>query len=339
MLDRADVVAINKFERRGAEDALRDVGRQMVRNREAFGKSPDDMPVFGTSAATFNDDGVTALYQDLRDLLADKGLPVAEGVLAASRHQAVDAHRHDRARRRGCATSPRSARPSAATTTHDRAVCRSGPPRAAARVRARRARVAGRRPSGAGGGRRRRPPRRGPHRPARTTSPKQLAAWPVGRRVLLRRRAGRHDPRQGDPQRPDPGVAVRQQDPSGLAAPLPRPRRARRVPAPREPARLLPLHRRRLPVQARGRGPGPDVRRRGRPVPHQPPVQAALRGPARHPPVDGLRLGDALRPRPRPAPRRLRQGRHVRRLGRDARRHEGALRRLRPRLARRRRCP
>ncbi len=81
MLDRADVVAINKFERRGAEDALRDVGRQMVRNREAFGKSPADMPVFGTSAATFNDDGVTALYQQLRDLLGDKGMPVEEGVL------------------------------------------------------------------------------------------------------------------------------------------------------------------------------------------------------------------------------------------------------------------
>ncbi|MGN6751522.1 MAG: fused isobutyryl-CoA mutase/GTPase IcmF [Intrasporangium sp.] len=81
MLDQADVVAINKFERRGAEDALRDVGRQMVRNREAFGKGPDDMPVYGTSAATFHDDGVTALYQHVRDLLADAGLPVEEGVL------------------------------------------------------------------------------------------------------------------------------------------------------------------------------------------------------------------------------------------------------------------
>ncbi len=81
MLDRADVVAINKFERRGAEDALRDVGRQMVRNREAFGKGPADMPVYGTSAATFNDDGVTALYQELRGLLSDKGMPLEEGVL------------------------------------------------------------------------------------------------------------------------------------------------------------------------------------------------------------------------------------------------------------------
>ena len=81
MLDFADVVAINKFERRGAKDALRDVGRQLVRNREAFGKQPEDMPVFGTSAATFNDDGVTALYQHLRGLLAGTGCRVAEGTL------------------------------------------------------------------------------------------------------------------------------------------------------------------------------------------------------------------------------------------------------------------
>ncbi len=81
MLDFADTVAINKFERRGAKDALRDVGRQMVRNREAFGKKPEDMPIFGTSAATFNDDGVTALYQHLRDSLAEQGLPIEDGVL------------------------------------------------------------------------------------------------------------------------------------------------------------------------------------------------------------------------------------------------------------------
>src|SRR3954447_21858080 len=91
MLDFADVVAINKFERRGAMDALRDVGRQMVRNRGAFGKGPDDMPVFGTSAATFNDDGVTALYQELRGLLAGTGLEVGEGALTpvSVRHSSV----------------------------------------------------------------------------------------------------------------------------------------------------------------------------------------------------------------------------------------------------------
>ncbi|HUR51386.1 MAG TPA: fused isobutyryl-CoA mutase/GTPase IcmF [Mycobacteriales bacterium] len=81
MLDQADVVAVNKFERRGAEDARRDVARQLVRNREAFGQSWEDMPVFGTSAARFNDDGVTALYLHLRDLLVDKGLQVGPGLL------------------------------------------------------------------------------------------------------------------------------------------------------------------------------------------------------------------------------------------------------------------
>ena len=81
MLDHADVVAINKFERRGAEDARRDVARQLVRNREAFGQSWEQMPVFGTSAARFHDDGVTALYQHLRGLLVDKGLKAGAGVL------------------------------------------------------------------------------------------------------------------------------------------------------------------------------------------------------------------------------------------------------------------
>ncbi len=82
MLDRADVVAINKFDRRGAADALRDVGRQLVRSREAFGSTPADMPVFGTSASTFNDDGVTALYQALLPLLAEQGLAIGDGTLA-----------------------------------------------------------------------------------------------------------------------------------------------------------------------------------------------------------------------------------------------------------------
>jgi isobutyryl-CoA mutase len=81
MLDFADVVAVNKFERRGAEDARRDVSRQLVRNREAFGARWEDMPVFGTSAARFNDDGVSALYQYIKGLLADKGLPAVEGIL------------------------------------------------------------------------------------------------------------------------------------------------------------------------------------------------------------------------------------------------------------------
>src|SRR5687768_6668193 len=69
MLDFADFVAINKFDRRGAEDALRDVRKQVQRNRELFARPPEEMPVFGTIAARFNDDGVTALYHAVADKL------------------------------------------------------------------------------------------------------------------------------------------------------------------------------------------------------------------------------------------------------------------------------
>jgi methylmalonyl-CoA mutase len=83
MLDFAEFVAINKFDRKGAADALRDVSKQVQRNREAFGKRPDEMPVFGTMAARFNDDGVTALFQALKPRLAALGLPLQEGRLPA----------------------------------------------------------------------------------------------------------------------------------------------------------------------------------------------------------------------------------------------------------------
>ncbi len=88
MLDFADFVAINKFDRKGAQDALRDVSKQVQRNRELFKVAPDEMPVFGTMAARFNDDGVTALYQALAEKLAAKGLRLAPGTLprTATRH-------------------------------------------------------------------------------------------------------------------------------------------------------------------------------------------------------------------------------------------------------------
>lgn len=81
MLDFAEFVAINKFDRKGAADALRDVAKQVQRNKEAWGKKPDEMPVFGTMAARFNDDGVTALYQALKPRLASLGLKLKDGRL------------------------------------------------------------------------------------------------------------------------------------------------------------------------------------------------------------------------------------------------------------------
>ena len=74
MLDFAALVAINKFDRRGAEDALRDVSKQVQRNREAFATPVEDMPVYGTIASRFNDDGVTALYHGLVTILNERGL-------------------------------------------------------------------------------------------------------------------------------------------------------------------------------------------------------------------------------------------------------------------------
>jgi len=81
MLDFADFVAINKFDRKGAEDALRDVRKQVQRNRQAFTRAAEEMPVYGTIASRFNDDGVTALYHALAAKLAEHGLKLAPGKL------------------------------------------------------------------------------------------------------------------------------------------------------------------------------------------------------------------------------------------------------------------
>jgi methylmalonyl-CoA mutase len=88
MLDFAEFVAINKFDRKGAADALRDVAKQMQRNRGAWDRRPEELPVFGTMASRFNDDGVTALAQALMARLGELGLPLAPGRLprVATRH-------------------------------------------------------------------------------------------------------------------------------------------------------------------------------------------------------------------------------------------------------------
>lgn len=83
MLDFAEFVAINKFDRKGAADALRDVAKQVQRNKEAWKTRPEEMPVFGTMASRFNDDGVTALYQAMLPRLKALGLKAGDGRLPA----------------------------------------------------------------------------------------------------------------------------------------------------------------------------------------------------------------------------------------------------------------
>jgi isobutyryl-CoA mutase len=72
MLDAADLVALNKFEKRGSADALRDIRKQVQRNRAAFDKRPDAMPVFPTMASHFGDPGVSRLYLGLLETLREK---------------------------------------------------------------------------------------------------------------------------------------------------------------------------------------------------------------------------------------------------------------------------
>jgi isobutyryl-CoA mutase len=95
MLDFANFVAINKFDRKGAQDALRDVRKQVQRNKEAWNAPTDEMPVFGTMASRFADDGVTALYQAMLPALVAKGLKIKASALpkvetkASSQTQAI----------------------------------------------------------------------------------------------------------------------------------------------------------------------------------------------------------------------------------------------------------
>ena len=72
MLDFADIIAINKFDKKGALDALRDVKKQYQRNHQLFDKNPDEMPVFGTIASQFNDPGMNRLYKAVMDKIVER---------------------------------------------------------------------------------------------------------------------------------------------------------------------------------------------------------------------------------------------------------------------------
>lgn len=72
MLDFADLVAINKFDKRGALDALRDVKKQYQRNHNLWDSNPDDMPVIGTIASQFNDPGMNTLYKKLMEKVVER---------------------------------------------------------------------------------------------------------------------------------------------------------------------------------------------------------------------------------------------------------------------------
>src|SRR5690606_6485811 len=72
MLDFADIVVVNKFDKRGAADALRDVKKQYQRNHKLFENDVQTMPVYGTIASQFNDPGTNTMYRALMDMIAAK---------------------------------------------------------------------------------------------------------------------------------------------------------------------------------------------------------------------------------------------------------------------------
>lgn len=77
MLDFADIIALNKFDKRGAPDALRDVKKQYQRNHMRFDENPAAMPVYGSIASQFNDPGTNELYRALIHLIVEKtGAPL-----------------------------------------------------------------------------------------------------------------------------------------------------------------------------------------------------------------------------------------------------------------------
>ena len=82
MIDFADVIAINKFDKRGSLDALRDVRKQLRRNRNAWDATDESLPVFGTMASQFNDPGTNALYRNVIDVVVDRTGAPLQGTLA-----------------------------------------------------------------------------------------------------------------------------------------------------------------------------------------------------------------------------------------------------------------
>jgi len=100
MLDYADIIVVNKFEKKGSDDAIRDVRKQVQRNRKGWDTNPEDFPVYGTIASKFNDDGVTALYHGILEQLNNKtslqlnsSLPVPEKKVSSSKAIVIPSER------------------------------------------------------------------------------------------------------------------------------------------------------------------------------------------------------------------------------------------------------
>ncbi len=297
MLDLADAVAINKFERRGGEDAL-------PRRRPPAGAQPEptsaptwhDMPVFGTSAARFDDDGVTALYQHLRGLLGEHGLAVGPGTLPAVDHHHLHPGRGGGPRRPG--PLPRRDRRHRARLPRA-PPSGSPPPPAVASIcaRPRPSSPAAQRPAAA-------VDMLAARADADLDQPHPAGAAPAGRRrrgLPGRRAAAVHRPRAAAERRAATHHARRAAQSPGWRCHASRTTGSwsRFLRAENLPGRF-PFTAGVFPVKRDGEAPSADVRRRGRRLPHQPALPPAVGRPAGDPAVHRVRLGHAVRARPGP---------------------------------------
>ena len=332
MLDLADVVAINKFERRGAQDALRDVARQLVRNRGQFGTPWQDMPVFGTSAARFDDDGVTALYHHLKRLLGTRGRSSFTGVLPQVQGRTSTGLRSvlPSGRERYLADIAHTVRAYHTTTAEQVELVRRRQHLSTARDLLAAQDAAG-------------------HESQATASVAALLErteqslhgdvrhlldeWPATRarydgdeQVYLVRGKEIRTPltRTTLSGTKQPRVALPRYDDDGE---LLRFLRGENLPG------AFPFTAGVFPFKRAEEAPARMFAGEGDAFAHQPPLSPAQRRPAGNPAVDRVRLGHAVRAQSRPAPGHLRKGRHVRCVDRDRGRHAGAVCRVRPLFA------
>ena len=330
MLDFAELVVLNKFDKRGAEDALRDVRKQWKRNRVAFQIKDEDVPVYPTIASQFNDPGISWMFANLCRLLRDKLSLPADEVDAGPRHHAEGAARHRADPRRPRALPGRDRRAGPRRSTRkietqaeiaDRAQSywqslqdlgddklpkaldlyaadASRTPRSRAMRRRRTARRgrsgATRRPHAADPA----PALQRRHPVAAAEALKLLRDWPARLKSItddvteyeVRGKAIRVENYRESLSPPE--------DPEDRRAHLQVVGRAAGLPAEGKPAGLLPVHRRRVSVPPHRRGPDPHVRRRRHAGAHQPPLPLPQRRPAGRAPVDRVRQRHAVRRRP-----------------------------------------
>ncbi len=357
MLDFADVIAINKFDKRGSLDALRDVRKQWRRNHNAFAVADEEVPVYGTVASQFNDPGMNQLYEVLMQVLrrpagspagSSAGAPATAGAAPAA---AAPLERRfiippDRTRylaeiAETCEAYDHHVREQAAVARRMYQL-RGAIELLRENVGRRRLEIV--EPAG-------------PTDTVQVTervedepelvgeltalyrdqearldpeNRKLIEEWPTTRR---RYAAAKYQFQVRDKTIEldlSTETAVAPADPQGRPAALRRLGRPADLAAARGPAGAVPVHRRRLSAQAGQRRPGADVRRRRRPRAHQPALPLRVARLAGKAPVDRLRLRHPLRRRPRPPARHLRQGGQLRRFGGVGRRRQEALFGLRP---------